>query len=103
MDNPFSTIDQRLEGIEHSLRLILESKAIISPTPLQNPTPVDHKFSILELSKYLGVNMSTVHRYKANGVIPFYKAGRTIFFKKSEVDAAMSSIQVKSKKGGSIK
>jgi excisionase family DNA binding protein len=103
MDNPFFTIDQRLEGIENSLRLILESHKEIIVARQQSAPSEDQKFTARELSKYLGVDITTVHRYKNNGVLPCYRAGRTILFNKPEVDAAMSSLSPRSKKGGSTK
>lgn len=61
----------------------------------------DERFTIPQLAEYLQVNKLTIHRYKKNGVFPFYQVGRTVFFKKSEVDAAMSSLAFK-KKGAKI-
>ncbi|MGN7203925.1 helix-turn-helix domain-containing protein [Pedobacter sp. SAFR-022] len=58
----------------------------------------DERFTIPQLAEYLKVNKLTIHRYKKNGVFPFYQVGRTVFFKQSEVDAAMSSM-TKLKKG----
>ncbi|GGG93368.1 helix-turn-helix domain-containing protein [Pedobacter zeae] len=59
------------------------------------------ELSITECIDYLKISETTLHRYKNNGVIPFYKAGRTIYFKRSEIDAALSSAPVK-KKGNKI-
>ena len=89
MDNPFSIIDERLANIEKCLAKIM---SVIS----ENPQPVlasidDVKLSIDELATYLNKDKSTIHRYKKNGMFPCYQAGRTVFFKKDEVDAALSS------------
>jgi excisionase family DNA binding protein len=100
MDNPFVVLDQRLDQIEKSLQLILESRLTSAQVPTQSEPRSEETFNIQQLSEYLGRDKSTIHRYKNNRVFPFYQAGRTVFFKKSEVDAAMASVQPKSKKGG---
>ncbi len=54
--------------------------------------PIEDKdYSIAELAKHLRVSESTIHRYKNNGSIPYYKVSRTVFFKRSEVEAALTS------------
>ena len=60
-----------------------------SPTPLQSET--SEQFTISELADYLKCTKATIHAYKKRGVFPYYQTGRTVFFKKSEVDAALSA------------
>ncbi len=48
-------------------------------------------FSISELAAYLRCSKVTIHAYKNRRVIPFYQTGKTVFFKRSEVDAALAS------------
>ncbi|MBC7566001.1 MAG: helix-turn-helix domain-containing protein [Pedobacter sp.] len=57
--------------------------------------PEEVKLSQAELAAYLGVSLVTVYRHQKNNVFRSYKAGRTVFFKKSEVDSAMCSEQPK--------
>lgn len=49
----------------------------------------DEELSITELAKYLKRSKVTIHAYKKNGVFPYYQTGRTVYFKKSEVDKAL--------------
>lgn len=49
----------------------------------------EEKFSRKQLANYLNVTLPTIDRYRANGVFPVYQTGRTIYFKKSEVDRAL--------------
>lgn len=61
-------------------------EAIPNVTPLDEP---EQKFTRLQLAEYLKVTLPTIDRYRANGVFPVYQTGRTIYFKKSEVDRAL--------------
>lgn len=88
MENPFLLIEQRLEAIEQSLNHLLSTVNTNSPV-VPDPVEEKQKFSISELSIYLKVSKSTIHRYKNNRMFPFYQAGRTVFFKKNEVDKAL--------------
>lgn len=99
MDNPFEILIQQNAEILQYLR---ELKGI--PTPSSSSSAQiseDIKMSMDEVAKYLNKAKTTIQRYKNNGVFPYYQAGRTVFFKKSEVDAAMSSAAPK-KKGAKI-
>jgi len=44
-----------------------------------------------ECARLLGRTVRSVDTYMAAGVIPFYKLGRTVMFKWSEVDAHIQS------------
>lgn len=70
----------------------------ISGTLTNQPQEPDEKLSRTQLAKYLDKTLPTIDRYKANGVFPFYQTGRTIYFKKSEVDKALK-VQSLTKKG----
>lgn len=88
MDNPFTIIDERLANIEKCLAKIM---SVISENPQPALASIDEvKLSIDELAHYLNKDKSTIHRYKKNGVFPCYQAGRTVYFKKEEVDTALS-------------
>ena len=66
----------------------------------QQPSPTlkedNQTFSIAELACYLKVTKATIHTYKKRGIFKVYQTGRTVYFKKSEVDAAL---EVGKKKG----
>ena len=95
MENPFSIIDQRLENIERCLAQLMS--AIEKQVHLGSPVSIDSvtSFNIQELADYLGVTKSTIFRYKKNQVFPYHQAGRTVFFKKVEVDKALLAVKKK--------
>ena len=45
--------------------------------------------NIREVGEYLGIKISTLYFYVANGSIPHYRVGRLIRFKKREIDEWM--------------
>lgn len=93
MINPFEVFDQRLSNIESLLLSIKHAESIVVPVPAEQPKT----FTIGELADYLKCTKATVHAYKKRGVFPYYQTGRTVYFKKSEVDTAL---EVDSKKKG---
>lgn len=94
MDNPFSLIDERLENIENQLAQLLSTLPRLSENKSENDV-VEECFNIEELAAYLGVAKTTIFRYKRNRVFPFYQAGRTVYFKRYEIDQALSSSKKK--------
>jgi excisionase family DNA binding protein len=73
----------------------LTREAILSainenPFPEKHHEPDDEHFTISELAKFLGCSLVSVHNYKKKG-LPFYRMGRKILFKKSEVLLFMQS------------
>lgn len=49
----------------------------------------EERLTRTQLAIYLGVTLPTVDRYRSRSVFPYYQTGRTIYFKKSEVDNAL--------------
>ena len=96
MENPFSILEQRLENIENSLVRLMCALEKQPKTDTDLPADTATSFSIIELAKYLGVTKSTIFRYKKNRVFPFHQVGRTIYFKKLDVDRALLSGKKKS-------
>jgi|GEM_PF-5596398 len=80
---------------------IMQANSNPLPEQPQQSEPVKEDYSISEIAKRLRVSEGTIHRYKNNKVLPFYKAGRTVFFKITEVEEALSSAP--KKKGASTK
>ena len=73
-------------------------------SPSTSPAaPVDpvQQFNISEVAEYLKCSKATIHNYKNNKSIPFHQIGRTVYFIKSEVDEALSSMTAisRNKKG----
>jgi excisionase family DNA binding protein len=100
MDNPFDILlQQNAEIIKHLQDLKAFRIGLPNPDPKSlKEVDQEERFTIAQLAEYLKCSKVTIHAYKNNGVFPFYKAGRTVFFKRSEVDEAMSSVQVTHKK-----
>ena len=96
--NPFFALHQRLLNIESQLSTLLDSKDEQGYFKTIE-TESDEQFDIEGLSKYLNCTKVTIHRYKKKGVFPYYQVGRTVYFKKSEVDRALAS---KKQKGARV-
>jgi excisionase family DNA binding protein len=57
------------------------------------PNREEH-FNILELAKFLKCSKVSIHKYKKKG-LPFYRIGRKLLFKKTEVLNFMKSLRNK--------
>ena len=45
--------------------------------------------STKELCSFLGISLSTVNKWKAEGIIPFRRLGKRVYFDKEEIKKAM--------------
>jgi excisionase family DNA binding protein len=73
--------------LEQALKSIIKD-AISEHFRLQLKPDDDVKSDLIQISdvaKILNVSLSTVHSYKRQGILPFYRIGRRIYFKKDEV------------------
>ena len=52
---------------------------------------VPENLSISEAAKYLKCSKVTIHKYKKRGMFKFYGTGKLTYFKKHEIDEALSS------------
>lgn len=68
---------------------LAELKAIIAEK-LTTPDGYepDVTMSPEEVAKYIGCTVQNVHDKKNKGDLPYYRVGRTIYFKKKDVDEA---------------
>ena len=57
---------------------------------ISEPLEQTEKFTIGELATYLKCTKATVHAYKKRGIFPYFQTGRTVYFKKSDVDQALA-------------
>lgn len=89
---------EKLEAIEQTLNQILLTNCNLTSDTALNPSSENQKLSISELADYLDVSKSTIHRYKNNRVLPFYQAGRTVYFKKNEIDKSIKAFTSKKSK-----
>lgn len=61
--------------------------------------PAEELLTVREVSHFLSVTMQTVHEYKRQGILPFYKISGRTYLKRSEVVAALQGYQ-RTTKGG---
>lgn len=59
------------------------AKVQIAPLPIE-PFDKEEHFTIDQLQKFLNCSKVTLHNYKKRGM-PYYRIGRKLLFKKSEV------------------
>ena len=88
MENPFESIEKRLEIIENKLDTMLEK---IDNPETSSPTWLTSK----QLAQHLGISVSTVSKLRGRK-IPFYKLGGKIYFKKQEIDEWIEKTRHKS-------
>lgn len=73
--------------LEQALKTIIKD-VITEHFRVQLKPDDDVKADLIQISdvaKLLNVSLSTVHSYKRQGIFPFYRVGRRIYFKKDEV------------------
>lgn len=91
MENPFLTIDRRLENIE---LLLLDLKY----QPLQQSESAPGKvMSLTECAKYTGLCEQTLYRKTSAGQIPHSKRAGRLFFDRAQVDAWLLEKEVPTK------
>ena len=55
-------------------------------------------FNVKELSKYIGLSVSCIYKLTSSGALSFYRpSGKTIFFRKEDIDDWVFSNRIKSK------
>lgn len=80
--NPFDTIDLRLSNIENILLDLKHTPKIDEPKP--------EYITRKETAKILGISLVTLTDYVKNGLVPSYKIGSRVRFKRDEVFASMT-------------
>jgi excisionase family DNA binding protein len=50
----------------------------------------------VEVAELLGINLVSLWRYTRQGLLPYYRIGRKMYFRKSEIIASMKVKGVKS-------
>ena len=86
MENPFELILERLDRIEKAIEKLNVNKII-----LVEETTLD----LEDLSKYLNITKPGLYGMVHRKVIPHYKFGKKLSFKKSEIDNWIISKRVK--------
>lgn len=91
--------DQELKDfIREAIKEVL-TEELLSLRPIEKKEREEEVvFTIAELAKYLKCSLPTIHAMKKEGLIPFYRLGRKVYFKKSEIDEAANTSIPKKKK-----
>lgn len=95
----YSSENNQTDKIELT-QLLLELRSIINEhrvkSSQQNDSSInDPLLSITEIAQKLNKSESTVRNWKREGIIPFQRAGRSIFFSERDVKQALKSLPVK--------
>jgi excisionase family DNA binding protein len=76
-------------NVEATLTRVLEE---FDPNRLSKPSQETSEYLDIEgLSDFLGCSEQTIHTYKKKRGLPYFKKGKTVLFKKSEVLEWMKS------------
>jgi len=81
MENPFEIINERLQGIEKMLTELTNKSYPV----YEKETTSDEIFKIEQVAKYLFLSVPTIYGYISKGLIPHYKVGKRLYFKKTEI------------------
>ena len=74
--------------IQECLFKALEEQQYLKPATEHNQV-TDELIKLSEAARLLKVSKVTIHSWKRKGLIPFYRISNKIYFKKSEVLAAL--------------
>lgn len=73
------------QSVEKAFRKMILTKA-------EATTDESGLINIDQAAKILNVSISTMHAYKRDGVIPFHRIGRRVYFRESEILASLKKI-----------
>ncbi|WP_395051351.1 helix-turn-helix domain-containing protein [Flavobacterium sp.] len=86
MENPFEIILEKLNSIEKAIE------------KLKTASNDDEDFMTIEqVSSFVGLTKATIYGLTHERKIPYFKAGKRLYFKKSDVINWITSTRVKSK------
>lgn len=78
MDNPFASILEKLESLEHKLNNIQNS--------FSDPAEIENKpLTASEASSFLQLKMNTIYYMTSRELIPYYKRGGHLYFFKEDL------------------
>lgn len=92
MENPFQELYERLDRIEGLLVSVRDHKAS------EPEREEDRLLNVREAARFLGDAVATLYGRTSKNEIPFYKRGKKVYFKKSELVAWIEQGRVKSQK-----
>lgn len=79
MENPFISIIERLEEVDVKLSRLLQAQEA------HGLYRSDELMNINEVSKYLDESVQSIYSRTSQRTIPFYKKGKKLLFKKTEI------------------
>jgi excisionase family DNA binding protein len=77
MENPFELILERLDRIEKAI------ERLNANDPNHN---ADIPMNVKEVASYLHLAVATIYGLTHSGIIPYYKTGKKLYFKKDDID-----------------
>lgn len=86
MENPFDIILDRLDRIEKAIQNLNIGEPI---------APVNELLDVKQVASYLKVTKSAIYKLTSMSVIPHYKNGKRLYFKKSDIDEWIFSKRIK--------
>ena len=79
MENPFISIIERLEEVDVKLSRLLQAQEA------HGLYRSDELMNINEVAKYLDESVQSIYSRTSQRTIPFYKKGKKLLFKKTEI------------------
>lgn len=79
MENPFISIIERLEDLDVKLSRLLQAQEI------HGLYRSDELMNISEVAKFLDESVQSIYSRTSRRTIPFYKKGKKLLFKKTEI------------------
>jgi excisionase family DNA binding protein len=79
MENPFISIIERLEDLDVKLSRLLQAQEI------HGLYRSDELMNISEVAKFLDESVQSIYTRTSRRTIPFYKKGKKLLFKKTEI------------------
>jgi excisionase family DNA binding protein len=88
MENPFDLLFEKLDRIEKAIQKLNLKNSVV---------PADQSMNISEVANYIKAAKSTIYGLTHKNTIPYYKLGKKLYFKKSEIDEWINSKKRKTK------
>lgn len=67
-------------------------KALTENQQTKAPEPETYIHGLQALADFLGIGVTTAWKLKKRGLLPYYKAGKKLYFKKSEIEASTAIV-----------
>jgi len=94
MENPFEILLTKLNHIEDMLNDLKRASENSLLTSQSKSSP--DILNVNQIADYLSVSKATIYKYTADRIIPHFKRGKRLYFKKSDVEAWVTAHRVSS-------